>query len=91
MVAAKKIVQSLTGGNKRRRKRQADPDKKICDFVYTIMYAVNDGGGVKDGAYFSFSKIKVANIFNDELKDMENLATQSFGHCHHIDRFKRLI
>ena len=89
MTAAKKILVSLTGGDKRRRKkRQASPDKKVCDFVYTIMYALNDDGGIKDGAHFSFSKIKVANIFNDELEDMENMAnSQSFDHCHHIDRW----
>ena len=89
MTAAKKIIQSLTAGDKRRRrKRQAPPNMKVCDFVYTIMYALDAGGGVKDGYHFSFSKIKVANIFNDELEDMENIAnTQSFDHCHHVDRW----
>ena len=40
--------------------------------MYTILYALNDDGGIKDGAHFSFSKIKVANIFNNNNNDNNN-------------------
>ena len=79
ITAADKI---LTSARSKRRKRQITPEaKKKCDMIGGIMYTLAMKSGVKDGSQFSLAKIRIADMFNDGLEDLEAIADTSFSYC----------